>query len=125
MRPIIKSESHGYFKPDGNPMTGGKWASITFLAHKEIPIESLTDNKEVTAWLTTHYCDDSICVDAYLTSGYDTSTNYAGCEVDEWFDDDAFCHFVEECPLLTQEEKTDLVDTLDLIASDTDGYTAY
>lgn len=125
MRPIIKSESHGYVKPDGNPMTGGAWSSITFLAHKEIPIESLTADQEVTAWLTEHYGEETIYMEAYITSGYDKSTNYVGCEVDEWFDDNAFCNLIEECPLLTQEQKTDLVDELDLIASDTDGYTAY
>lgn len=125
MRPIIKNESHGYVKPDGNPMTGGKWSSITYLAHKEIPIESLTASPEVVAWLTEHHCEESIFVEAYLTSGYDTSTNYVGCEVDEWFDDNAFGNIVEECPLLTDEQKTAIWNKVDDIANDPDGYTPY
>ena len=125
MRPIIKRESHGYVKPDGNPMTGGAWFSITFLAHKFIPVESLTADPDVVAWLKDFYANEAVFVVAYITSGYDKSTNYEGVEVEEWFDEDDFNDVIEECSLLTQEEKTAIWNKLDELANDPDGYTPY
>lgn len=125
MRPIIKNESHGYVKPDGNPMTGGKWYSITYLAHKNITIASLTDDPAVRAWLTERNGGNpSFVMDAYICYGKDNATNYEGYEMDEYFAG-RITKDIADCPLLNDETRLALWDKLDEIANDPDGYTAY
>lgn len=122
MRPTNKDHSHGYVKPDGNPMTGGEWWSTTDLYKKFIPIDSLTDDEAVAAWLADKYGEDEVYIEAYITEGEDTSTNYYGYEVDEWFEPEDFFLATEECPLLTPETKQALLERLDNIAYDTNDY---
>lgn len=124
-RPLIKKHSHGYVKPDGNPMTGGEWWSTTALYNKFIPIDSLTDDEAVAAWLADRYGDEDVYVEAYITEGEDTSTNSYTCEVEEIFEPEDFLKATEECPLLTPETKQALLERLDTIAYDTDNYEPY
>lgn len=122
IRPIIKDHSHGYVKPDGNPMTGGEWWSTTALYNKLIPIDSLTDDEAVAAWLADKYGDEEVYVEAYIIESEDTSTNGYTFEVDEWFEAGKFFEITEQCPLLTAETRQALWERLDNIAYDTDDY---
>lgn len=122
MRPTIKNSSHGYVKPDGNPMTGGEWWSITALYKKFIPIDSLTDDEAVAAWLADKYGDEAVYVEAYITEGEDKTTNCYTFEVEEIFEPEGLFLATEECPLLTPETKQALWERLDNIAYDTDDY---
>ena len=122
-RPIIKKQSRGYVKRDGmHP--GGEWFSITTLHKKYIPVKSLIFDEAAAAWIHEHYGYD-VLVDAYITSGYDKSTNYAGCEMDEFLEPEDFFKVTEDCPLLDAESRQALWERLDNIASDTDGYETY
>ena len=122
MRPIIKDHSHGYVKPGGNPMTGGEWWSTTALYKKFIPIDSLSEDEAVAAWLADLYGEDEVYIEAYITESEDTSTDTYICEVEDWFDDKGFVEVVNICPLLTEEGKVDLLDMLDLQASIIENY---
>lgn len=122
IRPTIKDHSHGYVKPDGNPMTGGEWWSTTALYKKFIPIDSLTDDEAVAAWLADKYGDEAVYVEAYITEGEDKTTNYYDFVVDEWFDDKGFEEAVNLCPLLTEGKRAEIMGALDLMATDTDDY---
>ena len=122
IRPTIKNHSHGYVKPDGNPMTGGEWWNTTALYKKFIPIDSLTENDAVAEWLADRYGDEAVYIEAYITESEDTSTDTYICEVEDWFDDNGFVEVVNICPLLTDEGKVDLLDMLDLQASIIENY---
>lgn len=122
MRPTNKDHSNGYVKPDGNPMTGGEWRSTTDLYKKFIPIDSLTDDEAVAAWLADKYGEDEVYIEAYITEGEDTSTNYYGYEVYEWFDDKGFEDVLFSCPMLSETQQTAIWEKLEAIAYDTDDY---
>lgn len=122
---IIKRQARGYVKRDGmHP--GGEWFSITSLCRKYIPMESVITDKVLAAWMSDHY-GPQIFVEAYTTFGYDKSTNYAGCEMDEYLDPEDFYkvlgdYYDYDIP---DDVLRDIQARLDEIASDTDGYEPY
>lgn len=122
IRPTIKSERRGFAPNLGNGMVGGEWYECTALYYKLIWIEELNDDEAVQGWLSQRIGDDSIKVEAYISEGYDRSTNSDFFEVQEIFEPDDFFLATEECPLLTPETKQALWERLDNIAYDTNDY---
>jgi len=122
IRPTIKSEHRGFAPNLGNGMVGGEVYDCTALYKKFIPIDSLTDDEAVVAWLADGYGEDEVYIEAYITESEDTSTDTYICEVEDWFDDKGFVEVVNICPLLTEEGKVDLLDMLDLQASIIENY---
>ena len=124
-KPIIKSQSSGYVKPDGNPMTGGRWESCTSLWYKHIALSRLTDDMAVRDWLAQRLGAEDVKVEAYIIYTKDETTNYFGFELDDVFEPESFFNATDDCPILTTKAKGEIWERLEDIASDIDGYEPY
>ena len=100
--------------------------SITSLAFKFVYIEDLIKGDEAWEWMHEKLGDESFKIEAYITTGYDHSVGLDDiCEMDEWFANEEFDKALEECPLLTAEEKEKVKTELEAIAENEDGYEFY
>lgn len=116
MRPSIKNYRHGSVSPDGNGMTGGRWWGCERLGYRCVSISeqldpSISDEryKEISEWFYAKNYDD-VVIEAYIELSEDTSTNYSGCEIDEVFYPEEFDKRINECPLLTDDEKAKAIN---------------
>ena len=133
-RPIVKSRSNGRVSNDGNGMIGGRWANTTCLAHKEVWLCDIMGNisesdedkaNKVYEWLKDHI-GDPIQLEAYFDVGYDESVGLSSyCDLDEAFLPDGLEDAINECPLLTEEEKEVLMEKVQEVADDEDKYELY
>lgn len=107
---------------DGNGRIGGDWLSATYLCSKWVSIESITDDEAVASWLANRVEDDAVEVQAYLNSGYDHSVGcYSYCEVYEVLESDLL-DAINDCPLLTDDEREKMVEKYEDIVWNTDDY---
>lgn len=117
-RPIVKSSS-----------SGRGWASCTSLYYKDVSFDNfLPDDvsEEARAWLFREYGNEWVRLEAYIECGYDhtVGVNY-GYDMDEWFLDEDFEKLVDECPLLTDEQREAIVAKMEEYAEEKDGYEPY
>ena len=114
-------------------MIGGRWANTTRLAHKEVwlcdlfepPVENNERTDDAYLWLKERI-GELIRFESYFDVGYDESVCLSSyCDIDESFIPDGVEDAINECPLLTDEEKEVLMEKVEDLANDGNGYKFY
>lgn len=132
-RSKIKKYRKGYVRPDGNGMTGGRWANTTRLAYKDIAVEKLTecisdDDKaeKCLSWLKEKI-GEYFRVEAYFDCGYDHSVGLSEyCDMHEvFYPEQKVYNAIANCTWLDPDEKQEICGLVDEICEDEDGYELY
>lgn len=125
-RPVIRDRGRGYASNEGNGMVGGAYGWCVGLNYCDFETCRLTeciedDDDRIWSWFVDKIGDE-FRVEAYIEFSYDYSVGDPGsCEIEEAFPPEQKVYdAIEECPLLTAEQKAKVLEHLEKMLDDLD-----